>query len=130
MSRRFQFSVRALLAAMLAVACFFGGVRVERERQRREDHAAEFAAKNAERAALARIELIAAAIDLDSTHVAFEGEARERINRELFLQEQRVDLLMDRFNALMAEEQRRARLESAESETGESIREFLKKFTR
>lgn len=30
MSRPFQFSFRALLVAMLAVACFFGGVRAER----------------------------------------------------------------------------------------------------
>jgi len=37
MSRRFQFSLRALLVLMLAVACFFGGIRFERERRRRED---------------------------------------------------------------------------------------------
>ena len=39
MSRRFQFSLRALFVAMLAVACFFGGIRFERERQRRQDEA-------------------------------------------------------------------------------------------
>jgi len=42
-------------------------------------------------------------IDLQREQVAAEGEARERINRELFLQEQKVDQLMSRFNALMDE---------------------------
>jgi hypothetical protein len=41
MRRRFQFSLRALLILMLAVACFFGGIRFERERRRREDAAAD-----------------------------------------------------------------------------------------
>jgi hypothetical protein len=36
MSRRFQFSLRALIAAMLVVAAFFGGVHFERERVERE----------------------------------------------------------------------------------------------
>lgn len=36
MSRRFQFSLRALLVLMLAFACFFGGIQFERERKRRE----------------------------------------------------------------------------------------------
>jgi hypothetical protein len=40
MSRRFQFSLKWLFVAMLAVACFFGGVRFERERRRREGVAA------------------------------------------------------------------------------------------
>ena len=35
-----QFTLRALLVLLLAVACFFGGIRFERERQRREDEAA------------------------------------------------------------------------------------------
>ncbi len=35
-----QFTLRALLALMLAVACWFGGIHFERERQRREDEAA------------------------------------------------------------------------------------------
>jgi hypothetical protein len=35
MSRRFQFSLRTLFVAMLAVACFFGGIRFERELERR-----------------------------------------------------------------------------------------------
>ena len=34
-----QFTLRALLVAMLIVAAFFGGVRYERERRRREDAA-------------------------------------------------------------------------------------------
>jgi hypothetical protein len=34
-----QFTLRALLMAMLVVAAFFGGIRFERERQRREDRA-------------------------------------------------------------------------------------------
>jgi hypothetical protein len=38
--RRPQFSIRALLVAMLAAACFFGGIHFERERRRREDEAA------------------------------------------------------------------------------------------
>lgn len=37
MSRRFQFSLKWLFVAMLAVACFFGGIRFERERRRRQD---------------------------------------------------------------------------------------------
>ncbi len=37
MPRLHQFTLRALLVAMLAAACFFGGIRFERERQRRED---------------------------------------------------------------------------------------------
>lgn len=37
MNRKFQFSVRAMLILMFGVACFFGGVRFERERRRRED---------------------------------------------------------------------------------------------
>jgi len=52
MSRRF--SLKALLVLMLSAACFFGGIRVERERQRREDEAAALAARNAELAAMAR----------------------------------------------------------------------------
>jgi hypothetical protein len=39
MSRRFQFSLRWLFVAMMAVACFFGGIRFERERRRRENEA-------------------------------------------------------------------------------------------
>ena len=39
-----QFTLRALLVLLLAVACFFGGIRFERERQRRADIAAELAA--------------------------------------------------------------------------------------
>lgn len=35
-----QFTLRALLVLMLAVACFFGGVRFERERRRKEAEAA------------------------------------------------------------------------------------------
>ena len=38
--RRPQFTLRALLVLMLAVACFFGGIRFERERRRRADEAA------------------------------------------------------------------------------------------
>ena len=30
MSRRFQFSLKWLFVAMLTVACFFGGIRLER----------------------------------------------------------------------------------------------------
>jgi hypothetical protein len=48
MSRRFQFSLRTLLVLMLAVACFFGGIRFERERQRREEAAALKAQAEAE----------------------------------------------------------------------------------
>jgi hypothetical protein len=34
--RRPQFTLRALFVAMLAAACFFGGIRFERERYARE----------------------------------------------------------------------------------------------
>lgn len=40
MIRRPQFTIRALLVLMLAVGCFFGGIRFERERQRQEDERA------------------------------------------------------------------------------------------
>lgn len=43
--RRPQFTVRALLVVMLAVGCFFAGIRFERVRRRREDKAAELAAR-------------------------------------------------------------------------------------
>jgi hypothetical protein len=35
-----QFTIRALLVAMLVVAAFFAGIRFERERQRRADERA------------------------------------------------------------------------------------------
>jgi hypothetical protein len=38
--RRPQFTLRALLVAMLVVAAFFGGIHFERERRRREDEKA------------------------------------------------------------------------------------------
>jgi hypothetical protein len=34
MTRRFQFSLRAVLVLMFGAACFFAGIRLERERQR------------------------------------------------------------------------------------------------
>jgi hypothetical protein len=37
--RRPQFTLRALLILLLAVACFFGGIRFERERRRPDDQA-------------------------------------------------------------------------------------------
>jgi hypothetical protein len=40
MNRRPQFTLRALLVLMLVVAAFFGGVRLGRERQKREDQLA------------------------------------------------------------------------------------------
>lgn len=40
-----QFTVRALLVAMLVAAAFFGGMSFEKDRRRREDEAA---ARNAE----------------------------------------------------------------------------------
>ena len=46
--RHCQFSLRALLVLMLATACFFGGIWVERERQRRADEAASLAAASEE----------------------------------------------------------------------------------
>ena len=39
-----QFTLRTLLVLLLAVACFFGGIRFERERRRRADEAAKRAA--------------------------------------------------------------------------------------
>src|SRR5579863_2039514 len=47
-----QFTLRALLVLMLAVACFFGGIRFERERERREGLERERLAFEAERAKL------------------------------------------------------------------------------
>ncbi|HEV3340987.1 MAG TPA: hypothetical protein VG125_11540 [Pirellulales bacterium] len=106
MNRRLQFSLRALLVFMLAVACFFGGVQVERERQRREDQAAAFAARNAEReAALARIrQRMAFAAAERSKLYDRQAARREEVNRELAKQEKKVDRLLARLNALMAEE--------------------------
>jgi hypothetical protein len=40
MMPRPQFTLRALLVAMLVVGAFFGGIRFERERRKREDEAA------------------------------------------------------------------------------------------
>ena len=37
--RRPQFTLRALLVLMLAVACFFAGMTFDRERRRRQDEA-------------------------------------------------------------------------------------------
>jgi hypothetical protein len=34
-----KLTLRALLVLMLAIGCFFGGIRFERERRRREDEA-------------------------------------------------------------------------------------------
>ncbi|HVX16202.1 MAG TPA: hypothetical protein VHC22_33760 [Pirellulales bacterium] len=45
--RRPQFTLRALLVVMFGAACFFGGIRFERERRRREEEAAELAAQKA-----------------------------------------------------------------------------------
>jgi hypothetical protein len=53
MSRRFQFSLRWLFVAMLAVACFFGGIHFERERKIREEEAAAIVAANGVSAAKA-----------------------------------------------------------------------------
>ncbi|HVX12825.1 MAG TPA: hypothetical protein VHC22_16705 [Pirellulales bacterium] len=51
-----------------------------------------------------RISTIKTEIDLRHQQVSAEVEARESINRQLYVQEQKVDQLMARFNALMAEE--------------------------
>ena len=40
MPRRFQFSLKTILVAMLVVAAFLAGIHFERERQRRADEAA------------------------------------------------------------------------------------------
>ena len=50
MSRWFQFSLKWLFVAMLVAAAFFGGIRLERERQRREDLLNERLAFEVERA--------------------------------------------------------------------------------
>ncbi|HVX12135.1 MAG TPA: VWA domain-containing protein [Pirellulales bacterium] len=54
-----------------------------------------------------RMATLKAEQDLQRQQILAEGEARERINRALFLQEQKVDQLMSRFNALMDEERYR-----------------------
>lgn len=51
--------------------------------------------------------LVKAERDLRANQRAAEGEARRRINQELFLQQQKVDQLMARFSALMDEERYR-----------------------
>ena len=43
-----QFTLRALLVLLMAVACFFGGIRFEQERRRRAEEAAALAAKAAQ----------------------------------------------------------------------------------
>jgi hypothetical protein len=48
MPQRFQFSLKWLFVAMLAAACFFGGIRFERERRRLADEAAALANKKTE----------------------------------------------------------------------------------
>jgi DNA-binding CsgD family transcriptional regulator len=45
--------------------------------------------------------------DLRREQIAAEGRARQQINRELFIQEEKVNQLMARFNALMDEERYR-----------------------
>jgi hypothetical protein len=45
MRRRFQFSLRALLMAMLIIATFFAGIHFERAWRRRADEAAALAAQ-------------------------------------------------------------------------------------
>lgn len=47
-----QFTLRALLVAMLVVAAFFGGIRFERERRKRADKAETQAATSKARWAL------------------------------------------------------------------------------
>ncbi len=60
-----QFTIGALLVLLLAVACFFGGIQVERERQRRADEAAALAAHHAVSAvALVRYYQVTAELEL------------------------------------------------------------------
>lgn len=54
MSTGLQFSLRPLLVAILAVAAFFGGIRFERERQRREDLLVEEMALDQQRAEMVK----------------------------------------------------------------------------
>ncbi|HVA45295.1 MAG TPA: hypothetical protein VNH11_02815 [Pirellulales bacterium] len=48
----------------------------------------------------------------------------------MFVQEQKVDQLMARFKALMAEERRRPALGSAAPEANENIQDFLRRWAR
>ena len=57
--------------------------------------------------AASRMSTVRTEQDLHQQQAASELEARERINRQLFVQQQKVDQLMSRFNALMAEERYR-----------------------
>lgn len=50
MAKRFQFTLRTLLFALLIVAVFFGGIQFERERRRRADEAAAIAKNKSQRA--------------------------------------------------------------------------------
>ena len=52
--KRPQFTLRALLVAVLVVAAFFAGIHFERERQRRADLEMERLASEAERARVMR----------------------------------------------------------------------------
>jgi hypothetical protein len=90
-----QFTLRALLVLLLAVACFLGGIRFERERQRREDHESGLASTRQQlTAAIDKLNLqrqqVAAGKDGD--------EQYERARREIFLTEMLVDQLTYRLN--------------------------------
>jgi hypothetical protein len=54
-----------------------------------------------------RQSLVKGELELQRQQIEAEGEARERINRELFIQQDKVNQLMARFNALMDEERYR-----------------------
>ena len=57
--------------------------------------------------AASRQALVKSQRDLTREQIAAESEARRRITQELFLQEEKIDQLMARFNALMDEERYR-----------------------
>ncbi len=103
-----QFTLRALLVAMLVVAAFFLGIRFERQRQRREREAE--LAREAESAAVSAQgwrRLLApstAGRYKMGDELLFDDEHREKLIQELAEQEKKIDRLMLRFNALMAEE--------------------------
>ena len=82
--------MRTLLVAVLVVAAFCEGIHIGRQRQKADDEAAALAAEKSEEAAVrARI-----------------------IKEELLRQEVRVEQLVTRVNALMAEESRQNRTQA------------------
>ncbi|HUY31896.1 MAG TPA: VWA domain-containing protein [Pirellulales bacterium] len=82
--------------------------KVEQSTELKSDVRAQMAGQiRAALRAAGRQELVQSERDLRKRQVAAEVEARERINRDMFVREQKVEQLMARFSALMDEERYR-----------------------